>query len=653
MIFIPQYAFAIVPDIPDDYFNTPEKLDWSIVFVTSRDDCSSNNQDALKFYTSLTRDYLYKFNFLHESFFVECISKDMMFSVVDKLTNYGDLTIVIPDYLMSIDDKHTTGSLGHYGSWIIDTIVSQAETFNIEDRDTAWTLSHELAHFSLNWKGYSHKVMGDAVHGVQKMYNDCKSYDTTLTNCAYLWDSFNTQSNNGFPVMSPDYVIQVADSMNPNTYSSTIYPTFITIDSITSQVNYGEYEYISGKLLNPDTNQGITNKKLIINAISPSGSTLVLNALTSNYDGIFSTKLQFNESGTWKILVNFEGDSQYASTFSDMTSNIIVSNIPQSTNNYGDTGSTSNQYDSDGDGIDDAWDSCIYDAENYNNYLDSDGCPDSTPNSQNQDGIIERQIESFDRIQVFYHQFSIIHPQDVFSITVKDQKLKTELSELINEKRRIDNQYQAIGNNLDNAIQLGNQGLFSESLQGYVKVENALSKLVNEYSQYQYRLNLFIDKNENSKSEEMSVWERNDVRIEQNRIHILEKDLQDKALQSQFKTKTEFQNLKDGIQQSEDALQQISPKYDDEEKLIDKSWIILDESKEKLRQRGYWIEFADEKFTTGDFVDAEYYYNIHLKPLYVEYQGIGDDLKEISSLIEQSKNTREEKSQTCFLFWCW
>ena len=32
--------------------------------------------------------------------------------------------------------------------------------------------------------------------------------------------------------------------------------------------------------------------------------------------------------------------------------------------------------DSDGDGIEDRWDACIDEPENYNDYLDTDGCPD-------------------------------------------------------------------------------------------------------------------------------------------------------------------------------------------------------------------------------------------------------------------------------------
>ena len=65
-----------------------------------------------------------------------------------------------------------------------------------------------------------------------------------------MWDAYNTPSNNWLKVMSPDYVMEVADSMNPNTTSSVIYPTFITLDSTTSQPSYAKTAYISGKILN-------------------------------------------------------------------------------------------------------------------------------------------------------------------------------------------------------------------------------------------------------------------------------------------------------------------------------------------------------------------------------------------------------------------
>ncbi len=195
--------------------NDPNKLDWAIIFVTSTNKCYSNHEQALDFYDGLTEQYLDKFDFSQNPVYTKCITKKLMTEAVNILTKSVDLTIVIPDYLMSVQDRHTTNSLGHYGYWNVKTIVSQAETLLTENRNTGWTLSHELAHFALDWKGYNNDIMGDAVHEVQRQYNSCKSYDTTLTNCTELWDVIKTPSNIAFPVMSQDYVIQVAEYMKP------------------------------------------------------------------------------------------------------------------------------------------------------------------------------------------------------------------------------------------------------------------------------------------------------------------------------------------------------------------------------------------------------------------------------------------------------
>ena len=230
LLFVPSTAFGFIPVMPEDFVNETTTLDWAIIFVTTTDKCFSNHEKALQFYESLTQQYFDKFKFDHNPFLSACVTEDIMFLVTDLLTRYADLTIVIPDYLMSNNDRHTTGSVGHYGSWKIKTIVSQAETIFPEDKSTGWTLSHELAHFALDWKGYDKDIMGKAVHEVQKQYNSCASYDTTLTHCAYLRDSILTPSEKWFPVMSPYYVIQVAESMKPKT--SVYQPPSVTTEKI-------------------------------------------------------------------------------------------------------------------------------------------------------------------------------------------------------------------------------------------------------------------------------------------------------------------------------------------------------------------------------------------------------------------------------------
>ena len=225
--------------------NDPNKLDWAIMFVTTTNKCYVNHEKALDFYTTLTQQYLNDFNLQHRSVFSECITDDIMPEVINRITKSGDLTIVIPDYLMSVSDRHDTDSLGHYGSWNIKTIVSQAETISPENKNTGWILSHELAHFALDWKKYTHQIMADAVHKVEFEYRDCKSDDTTLTHCAYLWETIQTPSGKWFPVMSPNYVIEIAESMKPKTTTSTnpnySSKTANNPDSINELINeYGE-----------------------------------------------------------------------------------------------------------------------------------------------------------------------------------------------------------------------------------------------------------------------------------------------------------------------------------------------------------------------------------------------------------------------------
>ena len=59
------------------------------------------------------------------------------------------------------------------------------------------------------------------------------------------------------------------------------------------------------------------------------------------------------------------------------------------------TDSTTPQYqfpDTDGDGVDDRWDQCLNEPENYNDYLDKDGCPDIL--GAFSDGLIDSDYDS-------------------------------------------------------------------------------------------------------------------------------------------------------------------------------------------------------------------------------------------------------------------
>jgi len=323
-------------DIPQDtspataFVNDPNKLDWAIVFVTSRDECSTRNKEALRFYGTLTKDYLDKFRIDHELYVGRCIPKEQMIIAVDMLTKNGDLTIVIPDYLMSVKDRHTTGSLGHYSNWSVKTIVSQAETLKIEDGDTGWVLSHELAHFALDWKGYNQKIMGEAVHEVQKQFNICKSYDTTLTNCTILWETVQTPSKKWIAVMEPDTVIQVAESMKPKTSQTTSsgYPVSISVWPDKSTYQRGDTITITGKVNNFRANSDTTYYVMGI-SVGVMMSELPGGKLTLNSRGEFTTSFvaDFPLFGEYRVGVSHSGakDGSISINYIDSPMSIFLS----------------------------------------------------------------------------------------------------------------------------------------------------------------------------------------------------------------------------------------------------------------------------------------------------------------------------------------
>jgi hypothetical protein len=136
-LFVPTNVFGVINtgDL-EGHVNDPNKMDFSIIFVTSKTECSERNYEALWFYASLVQEYLWKFNFPSDGFYLNCVTDDVMPAYIKHMTQKGDLAIIIPDYLLSVKDRHTTGSLGHYSSWNLKAIVSQAETLRIEDKST-------------------------------------------------------------------------------------------------------------------------------------------------------------------------------------------------------------------------------------------------------------------------------------------------------------------------------------------------------------------------------------------------------------------------------------------------------------------------------------------------------------------------------------
>lgn len=172
-------------------------MDWEIIFINTFGECDERNLDALRFYGDIANKFLKKYQIDHALTGYACVSIDDAPVAVQEAVNSSDLTIIIPDFWQSLIQRYRTSTAGHY-EWVgnTKTILSQALTLKVEDKFTAWVLSHEISHFALQWKGYPDEVKGDLVHLLQAVYDKCKKADVSLALCTEIWTTVQSRSGN-------------------------------------------------------------------------------------------------------------------------------------------------------------------------------------------------------------------------------------------------------------------------------------------------------------------------------------------------------------------------------------------------------------------------------------------------------------------------
>lgn len=221
--------FSIVPNAFGD------TLDYSIIFVNSIDEqCSSRNYDALNFYETITDQYLNKYGISHNLKDSICVTLDNLESNIQEIEPL-DLPIMILDSNSALNFLFETNELGHWqykGATGKDQIVFGSFTPFTESDTGAWTLSHELSHFALHYKGESDVIFGDWVHSIESQARDCLNENLSLNQCPDLWSTVIAPSGKDIKVMkiydaydSQNYVDDVQPNIKPvqNTYVETKY----------------------------------------------------------------------------------------------------------------------------------------------------------------------------------------------------------------------------------------------------------------------------------------------------------------------------------------------------------------------------------------------------------------------------------------------
>ena len=248
-LFVPISAYATHAD-DEDYSNDPEyegktPLRFYQIFA-SKDVWYTGACDDAKnsFLRSKTIQVLKMYDYLPITSKMECVkvvgevefdkdsgNDDSTFGLslseaVSRAKNWHyDLLIIVFDDNFSYEYINETTDLEYKYGWAghiqydTNTIVSTTTLLNAEQPESARTMAHEISHFAIE-KKFGRTIGGDAVHKVDAEFKQCMN-SNSLGSCSHLWTTVKTHYGDPIPVMSPDYVIQVAESMKPKVTKPT------------------------------------------------------------------------------------------------------------------------------------------------------------------------------------------------------------------------------------------------------------------------------------------------------------------------------------------------------------------------------------------------------------------------------------------------
>jgi len=382
------------------YAASDKKPIVGVWFVTSADECSDRNVEAMEHYRSVTYQFLNKYKIEHDYPVAQCVDDDILPMLVDKYSHSYDLLVIIPDIWNSLKWLISKDKGGHYFyNGQSNIIVSEAVTPYVESKSATWILSHELSHFALAWNGYPTDVVRDGVHLYQEAYDKCISEDSTGAFCPQVWTTIQTKNGKSFHVMEPiffeDYVQQKSPTTTtpttPTTSKTATYIEWLTptraADGGYKIFDLGQNVRLIGTLfskstdgtVNRITNVPITILDYVKYKTSEKDYIPLMARTQTNNVGEFIVEWRaikhtgnidpaFPDYSMWTPHAHFYGNEKYFKS-SNIGNQFYVKSQPK----------IQPVYDSDNDGILDNVDSCKYDAETYNNYYDSDGCPDSIP----------------------------------------------------------------------------------------------------------------------------------------------------------------------------------------------------------------------------------------------------------------------------------
>jgi len=127
--------------------------------------------------------------------------------------------------------------------------------------------------------------------------------------------------------------------------------------------------------------------------------------------------------------------------------------------------------------------------------------------------------------------------------------------------------------------------------------------------------------------------------------------LQNEAAILQQESYFKLEDFKNDVLVSKKSLEQVSVNSPEQQKTIDKAWKLLKSNQIILKNITERFQKGDGEISNEKYDSVSYLFDIRSH----ESKSIGENLVEISRLIEESKSQIKEESthQSCFLMWCW
>lgn len=660
------------------YATGNDKPIFGVWFVTSADKCSDRNIEAMEHYRSVTYQFLNKYKINHDYPVAQCIDVDILPELVDKYSQSYDLLIIIPDIWNSLKWLVSKNRGGHYYyNGQTNIIVSEAVSPYVESKSATWILSHELSHFALAWKGYSSDVYVQGVHTLQSSYDRCISEDSTGAFCPQLWTTIQTKNGKSFHVMEPIFPSTTSTSTPTTTgKAETLITHFKTptmiVDNGYQTVNAGSdvifsgvlYEKASNGALTPitgapiriaDHNKFITSEKSYIPLIG-NGVTDNNGKFSISWNAIKHTGFIRGDSSMWTPVVHYDGNSKYKPT-EKMGNQFWVKDLPK----------VQPVLDSDNDGILDNVDSCKYSAETFNDYQDSDGCPDTKPLEQlvsggmgGSSGGVTMEFVTNDG-KLFMNNLEYTLPESgLLLIKIFGDVEGTWQHE--GEEVRIYVKYPndtviAYKTTVSNGGFSIIERLGANSPSGFYTATGGYADQVSKWGDGSFNPVTFVVKDIEPSQKTFKVAAEPSTTYS-----TAQQDLDKaKGLKPLYQNKIEV--LQTGIKTAERSLSNLQYGSPEALKKIDDAWSVRWMAIEKLDSAREYFDLAETNLGNGNFKKSLYWYD----EIDVSSNSIEDDLKWISKAIADAEKLEEEyKSQgflafafnseegkNCIWFICW